>query len=529
MYKVLLADDEALIREVLSESMDWESAGFCLCAVCENGREAIKAIEEKQPDLVLTDICMPYADGLDVAKYVQENCPQCKVAIISGYDNFAYAKEAIQYQVGAYILKPVTARELKEVLLKLHEEIAKERADAEKQKKVREAFEQNKGYFKERFLSRLIREKDVHQDMKGRMELYDIHLEGECFSVVQIKYIRQEDPADILLFVLYNVIEELVREETCCEVFQDISNITTLIFCGESTYQVETEIQRIAEVIRIHVEKFFSEPVMILSGKCVWDLAHLGQSYENVKRASEYAFLFDDNELIFGKEFINRGAKAEVDTGELARQMISRMKRNDREGVSAEVKKFFQDMRRLYMTKVRTGMYVQSLTTRISLFADEAGIDEKNMMLWEKPLFEEIVDQGRAEQMEELLLKFCLEVTESISKNREKLGKSLAERAMEYIDGNYQDTSLSLNSVSKALAISTSYFSALFKAQTGETFIEALTKVRLEKAKELLRTTELKSYEIAEKVGYSDAHYFGSIFKRNEGITPKEYAKGNKI
>ena len=100
---------------------------------------------------------------------------------------------------------------------------------------------------------------------------------------------------------------------------------------------------------------------------------------------------------------------------------------------------------------------------------------------------------------------------------------------MEYIDGNYQDTSLSLNSVSKALAISTSYFSALFKAQTGETFIEALTKVRLERAKQLLCTTELKSYEIAEKVGYSDAHYFGSIFKRNEGMTPKEYAKRNKI
>ncbi|MEJ8735239.1 MULTISPECIES: response regulator [Mediterraneibacter] len=528
MYRVLLADDEVLIREAISENMDWEGAGFSLCAVCENGREAIEAIQEKQPDLVLTDICMPYADGLDVAKYVQENCPQCKVAIISGYDNFEYAKKAIQYQVGAYILKPVTARELTDVLLKLHAELEKEHEEREKQKKIREAFEQNKEYFKERFLSQLIREKSVHQDIEGRMRFYGIYLEGECFSVVQIRYIHQEDPSDILLFALYNVVEELVREETCCEVFQDIGNITTLIFCGESAYQVEEEIQRIADVIRSHVEKFFHESVMMIAGVCVWDRADLRQSYENAKRAAEYEFLFEGNELVFGKEFVNRDTQAVIDTSVFARQMVSQMKRNDRAGVHKEVERFFHEMRRLYIQKARTGMYVQNLMTRLSLFADETGIDEKTVLQWEKPLFEEIVNQGRAEQMEELLLRFCLSIMEAASKEREDLGKCMAEKALEYIDQNYQDSSLSLNSVSKALAISTSYFSALFKTQTGETFIEALTKIRMEKAKELLCTTQLKSYEIAEKVGYSDAHYFGSIFKKNEGMTPKEYAKRNK-
>lgn len=92
MYKVLLADDEVLIREAIKENMDWEEAGFSLCAVCGDGRQTMEAIEREEPDLVLTDICMPYADGLDVARYVQENCPKCKVAVISGYDNFEYAK-----------------------------------------------------------------------------------------------------------------------------------------------------------------------------------------------------------------------------------------------------------------------------------------------------------------------------------------------------------------------------------------------------------------------------------------------------
>lgn len=529
MYKVLLADDEVLIREAIKENMDWEEAGFSLCAVCGDGRQTMEAIKREEPDLVLTDICMPYADGLDVARYVQENCPKCKVAVISGYDNFEYAKKAIQFGVEAYILKPVTAKELTEELKKLHQKIQKEREEEKQQERIKEAFEQNKGYFRERFLSRLIRGNKGKEDVRGRMELYDIHLEGECYSVVQARYIHQEDPADILLFALFNVVEELVREEPCCVAFQDAGNITTLIFCGESPYQVESEVQRITEVILKNFQKFFHEPVMVAAGKCVWDLEHLGQSYENARRAFDYEFLFDGNELVFGKEFISKEVSPLVDAGEWAKKLIPMVKRNDEEGLRREIGKMFREMRRLYITKARTGMYVQNLMTRMGMLADESGVEEKTVLEWEKPLFEEIVNQGRADRMEELLFALCSKISGSLFREREDLSKSIAERAEEYIRENYQDSSLSLNSVSKALSISTSYFSALFKAQTGETFIEALTRVRMEKAKELLTHTDMKSYEIAEKVGYSDAHYFGSIFKKNEGITPKEYAKRNKV
>ncbi|MBD9157626.1 MAG: response regulator, partial [Lachnospiraceae bacterium] len=116
MYKVLLVDDEALTREAISENIPWGKLGFELVASCENGRDAMEVIRQKKPDLVLTDICMPYVDGIELAKYIFENCPDTKTIIISGYDEFEYAKQAVRYQVMEYILKPITPSELTEVL-----------------------------------------------------------------------------------------------------------------------------------------------------------------------------------------------------------------------------------------------------------------------------------------------------------------------------------------------------------------------------------------------------------------------------
>ena len=118
MYKVLLVDDEVLIREAIRENIHWEEMGFELIASCENGKQAMEVIERTPPDLVLTDIYMPYVDGIELARYIHEHCPDTRTVIISGYDEFEYAKQAVRYQVMEYILKPVTPAELTEVLEK---------------------------------------------------------------------------------------------------------------------------------------------------------------------------------------------------------------------------------------------------------------------------------------------------------------------------------------------------------------------------------------------------------------------------
>ena len=137
MYKVLLVDDEALIREAIGENIPWGELGFELVASCENGREAMEAIRAKKPDLVLTDICMPYVDGIELAKYIYENCPDTRTIIISGYDEFEYAKQAVRYQVMEYILKPITPSELTEVLLKAKGQLEEARSKRKTLKKLK--------------------------------------------------------------------------------------------------------------------------------------------------------------------------------------------------------------------------------------------------------------------------------------------------------------------------------------------------------------------------------------------------------
>ena len=127
MYRILLVDDEALIREAVSENVKWEEYGYELAGSCENGREALEFIEKNPVDVVLTDICMPYMDGMELSEKLSEGYPSIKIIILSGYDDFDYAKKAIKYGVKEYLLKPITAEEMGEALLALKAEMDKEK------------------------------------------------------------------------------------------------------------------------------------------------------------------------------------------------------------------------------------------------------------------------------------------------------------------------------------------------------------------------------------------------------------------
>ena len=187
MYKVLLVDDEILIREAIRENIHWKEMGFELIADCENGREAMEVIRNNPPDLVLTDICMPYVDGIELARYIHENCPDTRTVIISGYDEFEYAKQAVRYQVMEYILKPVTPAELTEVLEKARASLDETRAKSETLKKLKGAYRVNKPLLRGRFLNSLLRGDERPEDLEEKMRELDISLPGSVFNTAIVE------------------------------------------------------------------------------------------------------------------------------------------------------------------------------------------------------------------------------------------------------------------------------------------------------------------------------------------------------
>ncbi|MEG1505282.1 MAG: response regulator, partial [Lachnospiraceae bacterium] len=532
MYKVLLVDDEFLIREAISENIHWEELGYELSNVCENGKEAIAEIENNPPDLILSDICMPYVDGIELAKYVYEHCPEIKIVIISGYDNFDYAKSAIAYQVMEYILKPVTASELSDVLLRM-----KNRLDEEKEKgqfdKIKEAYEKSMPLLKERFLNQFVKGKGEVPDAKERLESYGISLQGECFCALQIQcqsgfnfeHHGQRMTDELALFAVYNITEESLELEENCEVFQDTGNVTTVLMAGESEYQLEDRIKNIFHKIQQLVCTLLQINTVVLAGRCVSRIEEIPQSYQNAVAVKEFEFLFGENVLLFGKEFSHRTVEDDIDITRWQERFVMAVKQNNERDLKLYTANFFEKIRSTFTSKNKTLSYVQSIILKIMFSADELGMDEQMIFEKEESFLEELNHQNHLEDVKELLYQFCMEIANEIGQSRDSLGKQQAIKALEYIDKNYQDSGISLNSACRYMAMSTSYFSAMFKNYTGITFIEALTKKRIEKAKELFQTTQMRSYEIAEEVGYSDPHYFSSTFKKYVEESPTEYAR----
>ena len=181
MYKVLLVDDEALIREAISENTKWEELGYELIGTCKNGREAIAKMEQDPADLLLTDICMPYVDGIELTKYTYEHFRETKVVIISGYDDFEYAQTAVKYQVMDYILKPITATELAETLTTIKEKLDKERFQKSDIQKIKGAYIRNLPILKGRFLNSLLAGNLSAEEVRERLKDYKLNLKGSRF------------------------------------------------------------------------------------------------------------------------------------------------------------------------------------------------------------------------------------------------------------------------------------------------------------------------------------------------------------
>lgn len=532
MYRVMLVDDEVLIREAISENIHWEELGYKLISVCENGKQAIEALERAKPDLILSDICMPYIDGIELTKYVYENHPNIKVIIISGYDNFDYAKSAIKYRVMEYILKPVTAMELSELLQKMKEALDEESVKSGL-RKIKEEYENSKPLLKERFLNQLIHGQDQVPDLEGKMNRYEISFCGSCYAVVQIlcrsgfEYENAGAQAtdELVLFAIRNITEEIFSRHGYSIVFQDPSNVTTVILSEESQFQLEEKITRIFTEIQNAITEMVRVNTVALAGKSVFVLDELPESYQSTVSSREYEFLFEDNSILFWKDFTGAGQDEVGDIARWSEYFVTSVKQYKEENLKQYCQSFFRKLKSSRVSKSRINAYVQTIILKLLLEADGYQKEEQNVFEQEKIFLEELNSQNRIDEVEKLFLDFCLDEMERIGEDKKNLGSAQASKAIEYIDKNYQDPSISLNSVCLYMSMSTSYFSAMFKNYTGETFNQALTKKRMEKAKELLGDTGMRAYEVAEQVGYTDPHYFSSTFKKYEGMTPTEYVR----
>ncbi len=533
MYKVLLVDDEALIREAISENIRWEEMGFELLGSCENGQEAMKVIQSVVPDLLLTDICMPYVDGIELARYVYENHLDTKTVIISGYDEFEYAKQAVRYQVMEYILKPVTPTELTEVLQRAKDSLDEKYQRSRVLKKLKGAYVTNRPLLRGRFLNSLLRGNERPDGLEEKMKELDISLPGSFYNTAIVEgddlspFLSQYTNVrnELALFSIYNIAQELVEKQEGGVAFQGMDERTILIFSGQTLKELAARMDRVLSEIRETIQKLLLIETTVGVGEAVSDPNHLHLSFEKAKSAMELKFVMGGNQTLYSEPLNPRAGTLFVDVPKWADRVVMAVKLGNEAEIEQLVREFAQEIRNLYIRRNRSIMYVQNLLLTVVNTVTLAEEKENQIVQEEKDLMNRIYTYEHLGDMATDVIAIFCKISRFLNEQRESYGKKQALQALEYIERNYMKSDVNLNSVCNYLAMSTSYFSTLFKSCTGETFIEALTKKRMEKARELLESTSLKSYEIAEKVGFGDPHYFSVAFKKATGKTPTEYAR----
>ncbi|MDF2801489.1 MAG: response regulator [Anaerocolumna sp.] len=536
MYKVMLVDDEALIRDAISKNMKWEELGYHLEGTCKNGKEAIEFLRENTIDLVITDICMPFVDGLQLSKHIYENNIDTKVIILSGYNEFEYAKTAVKYQVIEYILKPVTVSELSEILLRIKEILTEEQNKKESLQKLTRAYNKNLPILRTRYLNQLakgVMKEKSDSEIFYKLKELDVDILGEMFKTALLvvenyeEFLTQssEVKQDLPSFILYNILEEIAGDEPGLVVFQDINNDTVLIIGGSSEHIIVQLFQSIYDKCREILKDYFGFGITVSLGYTVKNLKQIHISYESALSALEYRFLYGKDKILDIRDFGGMDTVKNIDISEDIKKLALSIKINNKEEILTVLNHIVNVLRNNVLSSGRIHIYIQNILAAISNLMESADLIDDAFSRKQNDMFQSLFQKKTLEEVEESLGQYCLNIGDSLSEQRDSFSKKQAIIAKEYIDKNYGNQELTLQTLCYDLAISMSYFSTIYKKYTGETFVESLTKKRMQKSMELLKNTSMKVYEIAEKVGFSDPHYFAITFKKFTGMTPKEYAK----
>ncbi|MWC29768.1 response regulator transcription factor [Paenibacillus sp. MMS18-CY102] len=534
MYKAIIVDDEAVVRVGLKNTIDWNEHGFELIGDYANGRDAWEAVEQQKPDLVISDISMPFMDGLELAGLIAGSFPYIKVIILTGYDEFDYAQQALRLKVSDFILKPVTAREIRQLLDKVRGEMDEERQRHENLSSLQDQLKQSVPLLRERFLERLVAVGLSKIEIEDRFAYFGLPPLATHSLVMAIdiddfgdrELLSYEHDVEFLRFAAFNIFEEIAEKENAI-LFRTreermVAIVTAHAADGDESLLYETAF-RLAEDVRHQIEKYLKFTVTIGIGRISLSPDMLPASFKSALSALDYRFLFGKNRVLSILDLEGKPELASPPSLNWDRSLVSAVKSGSFEEAQQLIEQGISELKKALVPIGTCLLQMQKVTLSLMNAIQEVIPAGRETSLDSQMMLMDVYRFKTLDEIEGWLKQAVHAVMAEIADNRNHFTNSQVRRAVEYIETNYANDKMSLQEICRHVLMSTSYFSLVFKQHTGETFIEYLTGVRIAKAKDLLQTTSLKFYEIAERVGYGDPNYFSILFKKHAGMTPKDY------
>lgn len=526
MHRVILVDDEVLIREAISENIGWKALNCELVGCFQNGREAIHYIRENPVDIVITDICMPYVDGLELSQMIFEEFKNIKILIFSGYDNFDYAKKAMKYNVEDYLLKPLTSQELTEVLGKLGERIDKQRIQSQRYSQIATSYQKNKLLLRSQTLLKQVQSGRSDVRMREELEQYNIHLDQKYYRIIVLcpqhndAYLGEKS---LMNFVMFNVAQEILSKYDQGQVFQGEGGQTFLLMAANVPAALEIKLLSMLTEICSSLKWVAQLAISVSVGMVIEGTWDLPQSYEDALEGLQYAYT-REAEIIVHQNIANL-KQQQSDYPRILEQLLLAVKHNTVCDIHQIFAELGQLIRASYLRKARVHIIIQNIINDIKYLLEKACLKENLIYYNSSTVLEVAMEKDNLTGALAVLKQYLLEAGAAMETQKVGIGKQRAVLALEYMDKHYMNPELSVAMLCEHLGMSASRFSAMFKEHTSMTFMESLINLRMEKAQELIEHTRMKNYEIAGKVGFSDPHYFGISFKKATGMTPTEFAR----
>lgn len=526
-YRIIIADDEEEIREGIQRRIDWADCGFELVATAENGQDAIEKCKAHQPDAVITDINMPFMDGLALGQWLYSNMPDVKVVIFSGFDDFEYAQKAIQLGVHEYLLKPIKADELTEVLKKLKTALDKETSERQNLDVLRQHYAESFPVLKEQFLASLIDGQVAESQIQENLARYKLELDSPYKTVIKIY--ASSKSADGMLAAEKELIplsvKRLIDQELprYCKFISFIYNeCVAVIGLLERRNQIHALLRGLNNICNT-AQRYLEIELSMGVGPVCDTLEDLRHSASGASSALDYRFTLGNGKVLFLEDVEPKAANKIIVDEHDKHQLILAVKMDDMDGVKRWIDKFIISSKALGMPIEEYRIFLLEILSELMSVVRTYQLDINEIMGMN--LFENL-NLSRFDSQQELgnwFYKTCEKICEMIQQKRKNLSTSVIEDAKAYIAENFSNPDISAEMLCEHLHLSPAYFSTLFKKETGSSFVSYLTQIRLEEAIRLLNTTQDKTYEICEKIGYSEPSYFSYVFRKRFGVSPSKY------
>ena len=543
MLKTFLVEDEVVIREMIKKMIPWEQYGFELAGEAADGEMALPLILKSKPDLLITDIKMPFMDGLTLCRLVKKELPDIRIVILSGYDDFNYAKQAISIGVEDYLLKPITKNAFIERLKEIHNRYEHEKTQREYYEKFRLEMQEYEKNASRDFFETLVRADSDLAELYRRADKLNLDIVAEAYNILiftpdtsEENYNSYEECSDWEAEVQDKINTYFLNHPVAILFRHQVFSYAILVKGQKDTIEKNTEecvkaIQDIMDQTERRTDWF------IAVGKSADRLSMLGHSYRTAVRANSFRYLYDGHILDYQSleaQKENPSDSRREDSVQLRNVNINALnpailQKFLSSGLAEEVDDFIRDYFNAIGQEPMGSLVFRNyvvLNVRFSVlsFLKKLGCDDSEISGQE---MENIMDETG--KTIEAAVAYCGKILKkAIALRDENAGdqnRSVLKLAVDFIDHNYMDEEISLNKAAHVANVSANHFSALFSQNMGQTFTEYLTDLRMSKAKELLRCTAMRSSEIAGEVGYKDAHYFSYLFKKTQGMTPSEYRK----